>query len=506
MRSCNTAAAVGPVAGVPTAPVAPIAAPIEVRVVVGGMLAVPSDAPPAFLRALSRRYTLDNPLYLDAEKYDRSTADLDEYLYFHSYGRDGALLAPRGDTEQVLRLARAHGVTLTAEDETAVAEPLDMAEHVTLSEAQERAVAAAVRRRYGVIEAPAGSGKTVMGLTLVGRRRQRALWIVHTRELALQAIRSAEMVLGLTRESGAVGLVGGGECTIGTHLTVALVQTLATGIPPELLTVPHVVVDECHHAPAEQMVTVLRQLPARYLLGLSATPYRRDGLDAVIGWHLGPVVARIDKANLADRLVTPRIVKRDTGLRLDGDSFVELVGQLVDDPDRNALIVADVVEAVGAGRRCLVLSDRVAHVERLAELLKDAGVAAAALHGQLGKRMRGTVVEAMNAGDLAAVVATGSLVGEGFDVPRTDWLALATPVSYSGRITQYIGRVSRTAAGKTDAVVYDYCDDHPMLWASYRNRKGVYVAQGCAISFAPASPTFPTVLPAGGRPPLCRPA
>ncbi len=88
----------------------------------------------------------------------------------------------------------------------------------------------------------------------------------------------------------------------------------------------------------------------------------------------------------------------------------------------------------------------------------------------------------MNAGALEAVVATGSLVGEGLDVPRLDWLALVTPVSYSGRVTQYIGRVSRTAPGKVDAIVVDYCDDHRMLWATWRNRRIVYERQGCDIS------------------------
>ncbi len=463
----------------------------EVRVVVGGMLAVPSSAPPTFLRALSRRYTVPNPLFVDAEKYDRSTTDLDEYLSFHAYGRDGSLLAPRGDTEQILRLACAHGVSLTAQDETTIGDPLDMAERVTLSEAQEHAVAAVVRRRYGVIEAPAGAGKTVMGLTLVGRRQQRALWITHTVELALQAIRSAEMVLGLTRESGAVGLVGNGECQVGTHLTVALVQTLAQGIPPALLTVGHVVVDEAHHCPAEQMVAVLRQLPARYLLGLTATPYRRDKLDAVIGWYLGPVVARIDKADLVDRLIAPTIIKRETGCVVAGDSFTELVTDLIHDPRRNRMIVADVAQAVREGRRCLVLSDRVDHVERLTEMLTDAGVSAAALHGQLGKRTRGEVVEGLGAGTVQAVVATGSLIGEGFDCPRLDALFLATPVSYVGRVTQYIGRVSRTAPGKTDALVVDYCDDNRMLWASWGKRGRLYRSADLPITPSPAASVAP---------------
>ena len=192
---------------------------------------------------------------------------------------------------------------------------------------------------------------------------------------------------------------------------------------------------------------------------------------------------------MQDRLITPTVVKRDTGLRLFGDAFTGLVGDIVADPARNRLIVADVVQAVAAGRRCLVLSDRVGHVEQLAAMLDAAGVASAALHGQMGKRKRGEVVEGLAAGTLQAVVATISLISEGFDEPSLDALFLATPVSYSGRVVQALGRVSRTAPGKTDAIVVDYCDDHAMLWASYRNRKGVYGAQGCAISWSPAVST-----------------
>ncbi len=174
---------------------------------------------------------------------------------------------------------------------------------------------------------------------------------------------------------------------------------------------------------------VISQFRARYLLGLSATVYRRDVLDRVIAFYLGPVRVRIDKADLADRLVTPRIVKRDTGLRLFGDTFTGLVSDLVDTPERNPLIVADVARAVAAGRHCLVLSNRVGHVEDLAEIRTTASVAASALHGQLGKRKRDEVVADLAAGTLQAVVATGALVGEGFDAPSLDALFIATPSS-----------------------------------------------------------------------------
>jgi len=252
---------------------------------------------------------------------------------------------------------------------------------------QERAVAETLRHRVGLLEAPAGSGKTIMAMALIARRRQPTLIIVHTRQLAAQAAQRAVAVLGL--DPAEIGLVGDGACRVGERLTVALVQTLARGVPPALLDVGHVVVDECHHCPAEQMAAVIAQFKARFILGLTATPYRRDGLDAVITFYLGPTVARIAAADLADRLILPRIVKRDTGLRPWGDSFGELVSELVADPERNALIVRDVVEAVGRGRRCLVLSDRVDHVEALTALLQAAGVRAAALHGSLGKKVRG---------------------------------------------------------------------------------------------------------------------
>ena len=463
------------------------AAPATTVVLTIGRHVVIEPGYPAELRRVVRdRFTLPNPAYQEALRFDRDTRDLPERLLYYDVRGDGALIVPRGALELVYRDCLGLGLEPRWTDETHVAAPVAFEERITLSDAQERAVGEVLRRRMGLLEAPAGSGKTCMGLVAVARRQQPALWLTHTKELARQAVERAGMVLGLAPDE--VGFIGDGECRVGQWLTVALVQSLARGIPPALLNVAHVVLDEAHHAPAEQVAAVIAQFPARYLLGLSATPYRRDGLDAVIGFHIGPVVARMSKEDLQDRLITPSVVKRDTGLRPEGDSFTELVSELVVWPERNALIADDVAEAVACGRRCLVLSERVGHVEQLTAMLEAAGVAVAALHGHLPKRERAAVVGATNAGELEAVVATISLVAEGVDVPRLDALFLGTPMSYGGRVTQALGRISRTAPEKTDAVVYDYVDAHPMLFASYRNRKGVYMAQGCAIATSPASP------------------
>ncbi len=283
-------------------------------------------------------------------------------------------------------------------------------------------------------------------------------------------------MLGL--DPAEVGMIGGGRYSIGERLTIALVQSLQDEIPDELIRhVGHLLVDECHHAPAETFARVVAQFPARHLLGLSATPYRRDGLDAVIGYFLGPITATMNEGALADRLIKPRVIKRETGLAVYGDSFTGLVSELTTDSARNALIVADVAHAVAEGRRCLLLSDRVDHVEELTTLLQAEGLTAAALHGQKTKRQRAQAVADAGAGQLDVLVATCALVGEGFDCPRLDALFLATPISYEGRIVQYLGRVSRTAPGKRDAVVYDFVDGHPILWASWSKRACVYRAQ-----------------------------
>jgi len=464
---------------------APLLTPLIV-LTIGRHVVIEPGYPAELRRVVRDRFTLPNPAYQEALRFDRDTRDLPERLLYYDVRPDGALVVPRGALELVYRDCLALGLEPRWTDETHVADPVAFDERVRLSPAQERAVGQVLARRMGVLESPAGSGKTIMAMALIARRRQPALVIVHTRELAAQAIARATAVLGL--DEGEIGLVGDGQCTIGARITVALVQTLARGIPPALLDVGHLVVDEAHHIAAEQMADVVSRFPARYVLGLTATPYRRDKLDAVLGFYLGPIVATIAKEDLADRLITPGIVKRDTGLRPTGDSFTEIVSELVVWPARNALIAEDVARAVADGRRCLVLSERVGHVEELTRLLQERGIAAAALYGQLGKKVRGQVVADIGAGVIDVAVATGSLVGEGFDCPRLDALFLATPVSYHGRVVQYLGRVSRTAPGKVDALVVDYCDDNRMLWSTWRNRRLVYEAQGCAIATPPATP------------------
>ncbi len=266
---------------------ASVAAP-SITLTVGAGITIDSAAPSALRRAIGQALTVENPSYREAEERSRSTRDLEPDLHYYRQGRDGALVVPRGAGDVVRALCKEHGIRYTVVHETVVAEPVTFDERVTLSAAQERAVGEMLARRTGVLSAPAGSGKTIMALCMIARRQQPALIIVHTRELAHQAIARAVAVLGL--DEAEIGLVGSGECRVGARLTVALVQSLARGIPPALLHVGFVLVDECHHAPALQMAAVVSQFPARFIAGLSATVYRRDGLDKVIHFYLAWII------------------------------------------------------------------------------------------------------------------------------------------------------------------------------------------------------------------------
>ena len=203
---------------------------------------------------------------------------------------------------------------------------------------------------------------------------------------------------------------------------------------------------------------------SKYMLGLSATPWRRDGLTRLIYWHLGSKVHEVRRENLVEdgHILKAEVIIRKTDFEPYHDPSEEyslMLSELTEDPERNALIAGDVArEAANGGGVCLVLSDRKAHCEALAGMLAEYGIRAAVLTGDLSNKKRQEVIKALNSGQVKVLVATGQLIGEGFDCPELSTMFLATPIRFSGRVLQYLGRVLRPAPGKDKARVYDYLD------------------------------------------------
>ncbi len=244
-----------------------------------------------------------------------------------------------------------------------------------------------------------------------------------------------------------------------------------------------IVVDECHVLPAVSFEQYVKQTPARYILGLTATPIRRDGLQDLIFMQCGPLRYRMSETK--EGLETALKI-RPTNFRFEQTgkefSIQEIFRALAQDESRNRIVVEDVTQALMEGRKCLVLSQRKEHCHRLAELLKEAGKSPQLLTGDTGKKERSAIMQGiMEASPDAEIllVATGQYLGEGFDCPKLDTLFLAFPISFKGKLIQYLGRIQRVSNGKKNALVYDYSDDFvPVLKKMAWRRQKTYRSLG----------------------------
>jgi superfamily II DNA or RNA helicase len=431
------------------------------------------------VKAIRDRLTFKNPKWEENERQGFSNWNTPRELCFlEKYG--DVLTMPRGFGRQLVEILKYHHVRYQLEDRRRTLGPVDFDFRGQLHDFQAQAVEAVLSRDFGTLAAPTGSGKTIMALYVVAQRRQPALIVVYSKELAGQWIDRIETFLGIPAQE--IGRIGGGKMQMGDKITVALVQSLYKIVDEVAPLIGNLVVDECHRAPSRTFTEAVTAFDSKFMLGLSATPFRRDGLGRLIWWHLGDKVYEVDKAALVDagHILSADVVWRKTDFTPTFDpseEYSQMLSELTRDPDRNALIAADVArEAGNGGGVCLVLTDRKAHVETLVGLLEARGVKAAMLIGDLSNGERARVVEALNGGRVKVLVATGQLMGEGFDCRQLSTLFLATPIKFNGRLLQYLGRVLRPAPGKDRAKVYDYVDPVGVLENAARTRGRVYAS------------------------------
>jgi superfamily II DNA or RNA helicase len=437
-----------------------------------------SGVPPTLGHALRERLTFENPQWLENEKHRHWQGDTPRLLqlYREHYG---TLILPRGFIPQLLSLCKQQGVGYRLEDRRRSLPPVVFTFQGSLRPFQEKAAEAMAARDFGTLSAPTGSGKTVVALWLIARRRQPALVVVHTKELLDQWVERIGTFLGIP--AGEVGRIGAGKRTIGEKITVALVQTLYKCAAEVASRIGHLIVDECHRTPSRTFTEAVTAFDCRYMLGLSATPWRRDKLSRLIWWHLGDKVHEVPQAGLEETgdVLRADVVIRQTDFRAWSDpstEYTRMLSELTEDPRRNSLIAGDVAtEARNGGGICLVLSDRKAHCEEIQTLLGQLGVKSELLTGDLGAAERQRIVADLNAGRVKVLVATGQLIGEGFDCRQLSTLFLATPIKFDGRLLQYLGRVLRPAPGKDRARVFDYVDGQVgVLKAASIARRKVY--------------------------------
>lgn len=429
-------------------------------------------APPAeLLAALKKRLTLINPQYRDAVKYARWIGkNLKKELHFYTT-KATDIHFPRGFANQAVLLCRRHGCAVEIIDQRRTLPPVALSFRGVLRPYQEAACTAMLARDFGVLEAATGSGKTVMAAAIIAGRGQPALILVHTKELLYQWRERIEHFLGLDP-----GLIGDGSCAV-EPVTVGLIHSVRKRLAELPGRFGHIIVDEAHRTPSAMFTEIITQFDCRFMLGLTATPFRRDGLTELIGWHIGDLVHRVSGREL-DRhgaVLKPTIIARPTTFTFTyRRNYQDLMAALTSDPARNALLAADIAsEAAAETGTLLVVSDRVAHCEILCRLLSEKGIEPVLLTGRMSGEERSEIVRRVRQGEVRVLVATIQLIGEGFDCPGLTSLFLCTPIKFEGRLTQVIGRILRPATGKQPKV-FDYLDPVGVLEASARNRRRIY--------------------------------
>jgi len=421
--------------------------------------------PAELKQALMETLEFPNPKWLENERMGRWNRGVPRVLKFYDkVGPDG-LWIPRGYLRQLILLCRRMGVEHRIEDRRRSLPPVDFTFRGQLRPFQEAALDQMMARDFGTLSSPTGSGKTVMALCMIARRRQPAVIVVHTKDLAAQWMQRIESFLGIP--AAECGLIAGGRAKIGDTISVALVQSLYKCAEEVSERIGFLVVDECHRCPSRTFTEAVTGFDSKYMLGLSATPWRRDNLSRLIFWFLGDVHHEVDTSHLVATgvVLAAEVIERETEFRPYHDPVVEyskMLSELTADTVRNLLIAGDVArEARESAGICLVLSDRKVHCENLQALLRFRfKVESELLTGDLPIEERQEVVGRLNAGRARVVIATGQLIGEGFDCPNLSTLFMATPVRFSGRLLQYLGRVLRPAPGKEKARVFDYIDVH----------------------------------------------
>jgi len=425
-------------------------------------------ATPHLRDALKKQLTIDNPQYLDAKKYGRWMGKkLKPYLHFYEEESE-AIRFPRGYANHAILLARKFmRCDPQIIDQRQTLPEIPFSFRGNLRPYQEEAVAALLRRDFGVLEAGTGSGKTVIALAVIAERKQATLVLVHTKELLYQWAERARTFLEVE-----AGLVGDGNFTI-RPLTIAIVNSAKKRQSELAGHFGQLCVDECHRVPSSLFTEVVTAFDCRYLLGLSATAFRRDGLTKLIYMYLGDRAFKVESDDLhaSGAVLKPEFIQRATEFRyVYRGNYQALMKALTTNPARNKLIADDIArEAVASPGTILVVSDRVKHCGELALLLEKQGIKSAVLTGKLPAEQRSALVEEIRQGGIKVLISTVQLIGEGFDCPDLTILFLTTPIKFTGRLLQVVGRILRPAHGKQPKV-YDYVDPVGVLSSSAQSR------------------------------------
>ncbi|MCM4154411.1 restriction endonuclease subunit R [Gramella sp. AN32] len=375
-------------------------------------------------------------------------------------GTQDEVIMPRGFIGKLLRYCKKQKVDFEFLDNRKKQASVKFSCDLNLRSHQTLGIKAASNKDFGIISAPPGSGKTVIGLKIIANKEQPALIIVHRKQLLEQWIERIQSFLGIPKNE--IGKIGQGKAKLGKSLTVAMIQSLGKYIEKQeskefIQSFGTLIIDECHHIPAETYRNTISKLSPYYQYGLTATPFRKGNDEKLLFIYLGETIAEIKPSDIK-KYKRPRIVIRNTSLNVPynpkTDIFETLSKILVHDSARNELILKDVVVELKLGKRAVIITERKEHIDALNQLLKQS-FESVTLSGEDSEISRKSKWKLLNEGNYQVLITTGQFFGEGTDLQNASCLFLAYPFSFKGKLIQYIGRVQRS---EITPIIYDYRD------------------------------------------------
>jgi superfamily II DNA or RNA helicase len=468
--------------------------PTQVQVVRSNLVYVEKTGlPSAMLNRLLRLAAFQNPEFYKAQAMRLPTFNKPRVI---ACGEDLAnhIALPRGCIAEVVQLLETHRIKALIRDERFAGRPIDVEFSGQLRPAQLDAAAMIAEHDEGILCAPTAFGKTALAAWIIAARKVNTLVLVHRQQLLDQWHARLAMFLNLPAKS--IGQVGGGKSDRSGLVDIAIIQSShgKAGVKDFVAEYGQVTVDECHHLSAFTFEQVMKQVKAKYVLGLTATPERKDGHHPIIYMQCGPIRYKLSARSMTaaspfEHEVIPRLTEFCLPPEQADTTIQELYAALVDDSARNKLIVGDLLRVVQGGRSPLLLTARTEHLKYFETALAGKVDNVFVLKGGMGKKQRRSIAEAIATvpeDGPRVILATGSYIGEGFDDARLDTLFLAMPISWKGTLQQYVGRLHRLHDAKRVVKVYDYVDSNVLMLARmYARRLKGYSAIGYRICNTP---------------------
>ena len=406
------------------------------------------------------------------------------------------LILPRGCMDKIRTICEKSNVKLVIKDNRELGIKTDYNFVGTLNKKQEKVMNELLKYDTGVLCATTGFGKTVIAAKIISKLKVNALVLVNRNSLLEQWKERLSYFLDINKKE--IGQIGASKENLNGKLDIASVQSLTKKENMEDLVKNYglVIVDECHHVAAYGFEQVMKAIRSKYVYGLTATPTRKDGLHKIIYMQCGDIRVRVANRELKqNRKMEHVVIVKNTGYKFIGEEekqklqISELLNDMCNNVFRNEIIIEDIKQSVLQGRIPIVLTERVDHLkilkEGLEEKLKGLGIPVVIYKGTMGKKqaveVQNILREADEEGRPRIILATSSSIGEGFDDSRLDTLFLTMPVSWKGRIIQYVGRLHREHDGKNKVIVYDYLDNMKVLDKMFERRMRGYKIAGYEV-------------------------